>query len=278
LFLHLASQLGCHSIAGIRRGCVLRDEAGFLSKAAVIVNIRTLTADFLRVARHVHATISAYLFIVMPHCGTKNAASRSSLDLVDGESMKVELSSRYRLWMCALAPMTLGVGTAVLWLRSRHWPLLLCAEGLILRCGERVKWTSIAKISVRRDYLDDHINQIELHHHGTVIKIPVGGLVDGEGVAEIILTAFKHARHLKGSNEMPHGKSGQRGMAQPEERLSVRCIREHEVFRKSPAIDHGGHGGDFSSSTVIASTTASDRRRADSRLGNRTRLGHLVNG
>ena len=127
------------SIVGIGRAAILRDEVSFLSKAAMIVNVRTLFAHSLRVVRHVHATISAYLFILMPHCGTNDVALRSSLDTVDRQSMKVELSLRYRLWMYALAPVTLGLGTAVLWLRSLNWPLGLYVEGLELRCGRRVQ-------------------------------------------------------------------------------------------------------------------------------------------
>ena len=117
--------------------------------------------------------------------------------------MKVALAPHYRLWMYALFPMTLGVGTAALWARSRDWPLDVDADGLTLRHHRRVSWNSIGKISVRRDYCDGRISRIDIHHDDRVSKIPVSALHDGEQVAEVILTSFKHAQNDRAGGVFP---------------------------------------------------------------------------
>jgi hypothetical protein len=107
--------------------------------------------------------------------------------------MKVALASQYRMWMYVLAPTTLGVGTAALWLRSLNWPLRVDATGVTLRHHYRVSWQAITKIGVSRSYLDGHVSQMRIHHDGGVCKIPVHDLQDGERVARTILTMFEQA-------------------------------------------------------------------------------------
>ena len=97
--------------------------------------------------------------------------------------MKVALASRYRNLMLALFPATLGLGTAVLWLRSLSWPLSIDEAGIMLRHRRRVEWASIRKIGLSRSYLDGRVAQVRIHHSGGICKIPMHGLEDGQLVA-----------------------------------------------------------------------------------------------
>jgi hypothetical protein len=104
--------------------------------------------------------------------------------------MKVALAHRYRAWMVLLLPSTLGLGSAVLWLHSMHWPLNVDPAGLTLRSHRQVGWRSIRRIGVSRSYLDGHISEMRIHHDGGVSKIPIHALEDGDRVARIILAMF----------------------------------------------------------------------------------------
>jgi hypothetical protein len=109
--------------------------------------------------------------------------------------MKVTLALTYRAWMLALFPTTLGLGTAALWWRSLNWPLRVDADGVTLRRHRRLPWSAISRIGVSRSYLDGRVCEMRIHHHGgSVAKIPVRGLRDGERVAGAILTMFKRTR------------------------------------------------------------------------------------
>lgn len=109
--------------------------------------------------------------------------------------MKVMLAPSYRAWMLALFPATLGVGTAALWWHSLNWPLRVDADGVTLRRHRKLPWSTITRIGVSRSYLDGHMCEMRIHHHGgSVAKIPVRGLRDGEKVAGAILTLFKRTR------------------------------------------------------------------------------------
>lgn len=110
------------------------------------------------------------------------------------EVMKVALSFRYRTWMLALLPMTLGLGTAALWIRSLNWPLSLNESGITLRRRCRVEWRSIRKIRVSRSYLDGHASQICIHHNRGVSNIPVKNLRHGQLVVRTILDMFEASR------------------------------------------------------------------------------------
>src|SRR6516164_4175653 len=105
--------------------------------------------------------------------------------------MKVALASRYRSLMLILFPVTLGLGTAVLWLRSLNWPLSIDEMGVTLRHRRRIEWNSIRKIGLSRSYLDGRVSQIRIHHAGGVCKIPVHDLEDGQLVARTILAMFE---------------------------------------------------------------------------------------
>jgi hypothetical protein len=113
--------------------------------------------------------------------------------------MKVALASSYRLWMLALFPTTLGVGTVALWWRSLDWPLRIDADGVTLRHHRRLPWNAISRIGVSRSYLDGHLCEMRIHHHGTISRIPVRRLRDGEEVAGAILTMFKRTRGTRQS-------------------------------------------------------------------------------
>jgi hypothetical protein len=52
----------------------------------------------------------------------------------------------------------------------------------------------LAGFGLSRSYLDGHVCEMRIHHHGSVSRIPVRGLRDGEEVAGAILTMFKRTR------------------------------------------------------------------------------------
>jgi len=116
--------------------------------------------------------------------------------------MKVALATTYRVWMFALLPATLGVGTLALWAQSLNWPLSVDEDGITLRHRRRIPWASIKAITVRRHYCDGHISQVDIRHRGSTSKIPVHALHDGQNVATEMIALFKQARrvHSKGQN------------------------------------------------------------------------------
>src|ERR1700676_4004450 len=120
------------------------------------------------------------------YCGAMSVHARR-------QAMKVALAPRYRSLMWALLPSTLGLGTAVLWMRNLNWPLRVDADGITLRCYHKLSWASIHKICVSRSYLDGHASVIRIHHRGGVSRIPVGRLQDGQNVVRTILTMFAQA-------------------------------------------------------------------------------------
>jgi hypothetical protein len=111
--------------------------------------------------------------------------------------MKVALAPQYRMWMFALFPTTLGLGSAALWLRSLSWPLRIDATGLTLRHHRRVDWRAIKRIGVSRSYLDGHVSQLRIHHDGGVSKVPLHDLQDGEKVARTILDMFQQTHRVR---------------------------------------------------------------------------------
>lgn len=111
--------------------------------------------------------------------------------------MKVTLATEYRLRMFVLLPTTLGFGTVILWIRSLRWPSSVDADGLTLRYRRKIPWKSIERINVWRDYCDGHLSQIDIHHHGSIDKIPLHALRDGESIAGTILATFKQARRFR---------------------------------------------------------------------------------
>jgi hypothetical protein len=117
--------------------------------------------------------------------------------------MKIALAPRYRLWMLALLPSTLGLGSAVLWLRSLNWPLDLDEEGLTLRNLRQVNWHSITKIGVSRGYLDGHVSEIRVHYDGGVSKIPAHALKDGQMVIGTILAMFEQTDRARAHRAAP---------------------------------------------------------------------------
>ena len=107
--------------------------------------------------------------------------------------MKVALAPGY--WMFALLPTTLGVGTAVLWTLSLRWPRSIDAHGLTLGDRRKVPWQSIERIGVWRDYCGRDVSRIDIHHGGSVERVPVRWLRDGQMIASMILALFKERRH-----------------------------------------------------------------------------------
>jgi hypothetical protein len=112
-------------------------------------------------------------------------------------NMKVALASRYRNLMLVLFPATLGLGTAMLWLRSLSWPLRVDDAGMTLRHRGRVEWASIRKIGLSRSYLDGRVSKLRIHYARGTCTIPVRGLEDGQEVARIIIAMFEHAKRAR---------------------------------------------------------------------------------
>lgn len=108
--------------------------------------------------------------------------------------MKIALARRYWVWMLALLPATLGVGSLALWLLSLNWPVAFDERGLTLRRRRHLSWRSITKIGVSRNYLDGHIARIRIHYRGGVSNVPTYALQDGHNAAEAILTMFERSR------------------------------------------------------------------------------------
>jgi hypothetical protein len=144
------------------------------------------------------------------------------------EVMKVALSFRYRTWMLALLPMTLGLGTAALWVRSLNWPLSVNESGITLRRHCRVEWRSIRKIRVSRSYLDGHASQICIHHNRGVSNIPVRNLRHGQLVVRTILDMFEASREAR--------LVEYRSRARPTTRLAAGPILQMRTARTNLAL------------------------------------------
>lgn len=111
--------------------------------------------------------------------------------------MKIVLAPRYRRWMFALLPSTLGVGSAVMWLQTLNWPLSLDDNGITLRNRRQVNWRSIRKIGVSRSYLDGHVSEISIHHENGISKVPARALHDGQAVVTTILERFQQTSRFE---------------------------------------------------------------------------------
>lgn len=111
--------------------------------------------------------------------------------------MKVALAPRYRNWMLALLPTTLGVGTLALWLRSLNWPCHIDEAGVTFRYRRRVDWRSVRKICVSRSYRDGHVSRIRIRYTGGASTIPVDRLQDGQEVVRIMLAMFEQANRAR---------------------------------------------------------------------------------
>jgi hypothetical protein len=107
-----------------------------------------------------------------------------------GTDVKVRIAFQYRIWMLALLPVTLGLGTAALWIYSLNWPCSIDDGGLNFRYRRKVPWRTIRKLIVMRGYLDDRAWRIDIHHRGGVCRIPLYTLQEGDKVGSAILEMF----------------------------------------------------------------------------------------
>jgi hypothetical protein len=142
--------------------------------------------------------------------------------------MKVALAPRYRTWIFALFPSTLGLGSAALWLHSLNWPLELDESGLTLRNHRQVSWSAIRKIGVSRSYRDGHVSQIRIYYGDGVSKIPGHALQDGHTVVRAILTMFANADRARTLSGAPNG-------AEIPERNVIKMTREFATLPNSRA-------------------------------------------
>jgi hypothetical protein len=137
--------------------------------------------------------------------------------------MKVALAPRYQTWMLALVPLSLGLGTAFLWLRSLDWPLDVNDEGLIFRNHRQVMWSSITKIGVSRHYRDGHVSEIRIHSDAGINRIPAYVLRDGQKVVSIILAMFEEADRARSHNKRRLEVEGSRNSLIKTDAGMLRC-------------------------------------------------------
>ena len=140
---------------------------------------------------------------------------RCKIKRFERHSVKVAFARGYRNWEFALLPATLGIGTAVLWARSLSWPRNVDAHDLSLGYRRKVSWRSIERISVWRNYCNGDVFQIDIRHHGSVDRVPVRSLRDGQEIASAILARFKERRRGQSANSfiMPRGRDETSGNA-----------------------------------------------------------------
>jgi hypothetical protein len=105
--------------------------------------------------------------------------------------MQVQLARQYRWLMLKLLPTTLGVGTVTLWARALNWPRSVDADGLALRYGRRIPWSSVKEIAVRRSYLDGKTVRLDIRHKRGISRIPVHAIENGSAVADRICSLFR---------------------------------------------------------------------------------------
>jgi hypothetical protein len=94
--------------------------------------------------------------------------------------MDVRLAQQYRSWMVALLPLTLGLGTLVLWARALRWPRRLERDGMRLRNGRFVRWKDITRIGVTKREFDEETVKLDLYFAGGSARVPLRYLQDGE--------------------------------------------------------------------------------------------------
>jgi hypothetical protein len=108
--------------------------------------------------------------------------------------MEIRLAHRYRLWMWLLLPLTLGVGTLLLWLHARQWPRRIERGGLELRSGRFVPWQDIKRMGVTKRHFDDEMVRVDLYCQNGKIQVPAAQLQYGDKVGEAIRALVQHAR------------------------------------------------------------------------------------
>ena len=100
--------------------------------------------------------------------------------------MDVRLAREYRSWMVALLPLTLGLGTLVLWVRASRWPRRLERDGVRLRNGRFVRWKEITRIGVTKREFDEETVNLDLYFADGSARVPVRHLQDGERIAAAV--------------------------------------------------------------------------------------------
>ncbi len=113
------------------------------------------------------------------------------------EAIAIQLSAGYRLWMWVLLPLTLGVGTLVLWVMSLGWPRSLDRTALTLRSGKKISWCSIVRIGVLKaeGLSSSRTVRLKIYHTGGVCWVPVQFLDDGESVASEVRRLHSQANN-----------------------------------------------------------------------------------
>jgi hypothetical protein len=97
------------------------------------------------------------------------------------------------MWL--LAPLTLGVGTYLLWRTSQRWPRELSEQGMLLRDGSFVRWQDLRRILVVERRFDDTVLRIELFFRGGQLVLPVANFENGQDAAYMIRAAYREAKN-----------------------------------------------------------------------------------
>jgi hypothetical protein len=108
--------------------------------------------------------------------------------------MDVYLAGRYRAWMWLLLLPTFGVGTLGLWAYSLRWPRMVDGEGIMLRSGRQVPWTSIKGLGVLKSGAGAEVTRLDIHFDGGVAQVPVGLIDNGSAIASEIRAKLPQLR------------------------------------------------------------------------------------
>ena len=128
--------------------------------------------------------------------------------------MDIRLAERYRFWMWLLLPLTLGVGTMVLWAQARQWPRRIDRKGVQLRSGRYVPWSEINRIGVTKRQFDEELVRVDLYFDSGKAQVPAAKLQYGEKVGEAIRILVQRARRsMVEERPMPELVRERRGFA-----------------------------------------------------------------
>ena len=99
-------------------------------------------------------------------------------------------SSRLKLLMWLLLPLTFGVGTLAMWLSARNWPAAIDREGITTRAGKRFLWDDFGeqrRVSVVDPRSGRRIaGRLDLVFGHGVVKVVPQSLAEGPAVLACI--------------------------------------------------------------------------------------------
>lgn len=108
--------------------------------------------------------------------------------------MDARLNGRFWLLLWLLLLTTFGLGTLGLWAWSLRWPRTIDAEGIRLRSGRQVPWTSIKGLGVVKHHDNTEISRIDIHVDGRTTRVPLKFFENGTTVANEIRSHLPQLR------------------------------------------------------------------------------------